>query len=369
MKRNYAIDYIKFFAIFAVILIHTQPFEEARVLGVDGHYIDFAIDTLARFAVPFFFVSSGYLFGKKISINNNESVYFSGYIYKLMKIFICWFLFYLIYDLLIKTKFQSFNIYSFDEVMNYFKGNINLEVFFYGASSGYQLWYLVALIWSVFILFIFINLKKLNILLLVSFILNIIGLFSQSYSGIFNLPVSTRDGVFFGLFYTTLGCFFAYNKTEIMKKINKQKASRFLAAFIIFSVLQIVERLVTVFILDGKIGDYFIFTVPTTISLFLYVMSKPELGKKSILTNIGKNSIGIYVIHVFFIKFINLMIDVLGVSSINETIIWNIILSPAILIISYISYQFLQKVKDRFFLFIVYLYNKYKEPNLVDWKE
>jgi surface polysaccharide O-acyltransferase-like enzyme len=368
MKRNYAIDYIKFFAIFAVILIHTQPFEETTILGIDGQYIDFVIDTIARFAVPFFFITSGYLFGKKIDFNKKGSIYFSEYVYKLMKIFSCWFVFYLMYDLLVKVLFQSFNIFSYDEVTNYIKERISLEVFFYGASSGYQLWYLVALIWSIVILFVFINLNKLNLLLLSSLILNLIGLFSQSYSGIISLPISTRDGIFFGLFYTTLGCYLAYNQTEIVKRVSKLNAKWYLLTFLILSIFQIVERAVTVYVLDGKIGDYFILTIPITVSLFLFVMRKPELGASSVFTKIGRGSIGIYVIHVFYIKFINLTIDVLGISTINETVLWNILLSPVILIVSYLSYRMIQKVKGSFLLIYASLSEKYKKPELSIWK-
>ncbi|WP_430871731.1 acyltransferase family protein, partial [Escherichia coli] len=57
MQRNYAIDFIKFFAILAVVIIHTFPSNDQ--LGY------FVLDNLSRFAVPFFFVASGYLFSLK----------------------------------------------------------------------------------------------------------------------------------------------------------------------------------------------------------------------------------------------------------------------------------------------------------------
>ena len=361
-ERNYAIDYLKFFAIFAVILIHAGPFEEVTLLGVDGYYIDFIIDTLSRFAVPFFFVTSGYLFGKKMQTAGSNSVYFSGYISKLSKLFISWFVFYLLYDFFVNVTFKSSDLASGRGMIQFMEENINLEVFFYGASTGYQLWYLVALIWSIFILYIFIHIDKLNLLLFISLGLNIFGLFGQSYSGFFSLPFGTRDAIFFGLFYTTLGAFAAYNEETIKYKITGVPTKGWLLLSFLFSILLAVERMVTVFLFEGEIGDYFLLTIPVTICLFLYALSNPSLGKGSLLTKIGKESVGIYVIHVFFIKIIHLLTDVAGVSSMKEHLIWHILFSPVVFLLSYLSYGILQKIKQRM------VYTTIKRLTISEWK-
>ncbi|OAT81591.1 hypothetical protein A6P54_12515 [Bacillus sp. MKU004] len=343
MERNYAIDYLKFFAIFAVVLIHTGPFSNVTLLGIDGKNIDFVIDTLSRFSVPFFFITSGYLFGKKINIQTDSSKYFSKYIYKLAKLFASWFIFYLIYDLIVKVVFQSFDITSVTELFRYCSDNITKDVFLYGKSSGYQLWYLVALIWSILILYISFYLNRVSALLIISLGLNLIGIFGQSYSGIFSLPLDTRDALYFGLFYTTLGAFIS-NKEEIIRK--KAISGRFyIITFVAFSFLLLAERGVTVFILDGKIGDYFISTIPVTLSLFLFAVVRPEVGKGSFLTKVGGTAVGIYVIHVFFIKIIRLIADVSGIGTLEETITWHVLFSPIVFILSYVSYLVLQKLK------------------------
>jgi surface polysaccharide O-acyltransferase-like enzyme len=363
MERNYAIDYLKFYAIFAVILIHTGPFEGAAIFGIDGYYIDFTIDTLSRFAVPFFFISSGYLFGMKMQTTKSRSIYFSSYVSKMVNLFLSWFIFYLLYDLFVKIFFGSFNPFSVPEIIKFIEENIKLEVFFYGASTGYQLWYLIALIWSILILFVFVHLNKLNLLLFISLGLNMIGLFSQSYSGLITLPFGTRDAFFFGLLYTTLGAYAAYNEKAIKGLALRIKPKRLIALFSIFSFLLIIERAVTVFLLDGKIGDYFLMTLPITISLFLYALSKPALGKDSLFTKVGKESVGVYVIHVFFIKFIHLLTDVAGFSSLEENILWHILFSPIVFVLSYLSYGVLQKMKKRKFNLL------FKRMHAVVWKQ
>jgi surface polysaccharide O-acyltransferase-like enzyme len=101
MERNYAIDYFKFWAILFVVCIHTSPFSGAMVLGIDGKYINFLIDTFSRFGVPFFFVVSGFLFGQKFLYSVNTKEYFNKYIIKIVKLFIYWFLFYVMYGLVL----------------------------------------------------------------------------------------------------------------------------------------------------------------------------------------------------------------------------------------------------------------------------
>ncbi|WP_165970981.1 acyltransferase family protein [Peribacillus frigoritolerans] len=158
----------------------------------------FILDNLSRFAVPFFFVASGYLFGNKI-INTRESVgYFKRYVIKIFKIYVCWLIFYTIYAVLVIYLSDS-NVLQ--KLMQYFDEFTVMNLFYFGkGTSGYQLWFLTSLIWSIIILFIFYRLKKINVLLTLSFILNILGLFGQSYSLFFNISISTRDALFFGLF-------------------------------------------------------------------------------------------------------------------------------------------------------------------------
>jgi surface polysaccharide O-acyltransferase-like enzyme len=364
MERNYAFDYLKFFAICAVILIHTGPFEEVTLLGLDGYYIDFTIDTLSRFAVPFFFMASGYLFTKKMSTGDQNGVYFSRYISKLCKLFASWFIFYMIYEWfsnLIVTR----DLTSLPETLGYIRENIRLEVFIYGASPGYQLWYLVALIWSIAILYIFIHLKKLNLLLLISLGLNVAGLFGQSYSGLISLPFDTRDAIFFGLLYTVLGAYAARNEHEVKTRIAGINHRIWLSLSIVFSILALIERGVTVFLLDGKIGDYFLLSIPVTITLFLYALANPGLGKDSAIAKIGKKSVGIYVIHVFFIKSIHLGTDLAGYSFMKEKIIWHILFSPLVLILSYITYELLQKFKKQ----VVQPMIGVKRMPMAEWKQ
>ena len=65
--KNYSIDTVKCFAAFAVIVIHTQPFKCYEDLY-------FIIRTMCSFAVPFFFVSTGYLLANGLIKSNDEAL-------------------------------------------------------------------------------------------------------------------------------------------------------------------------------------------------------------------------------------------------------------------------------------------------------
>ncbi|MRX52394.1 acyltransferase family protein [Bacillus idriensis] len=336
MERNYAIDFIKFFAIFAVVVIHTFPLDSQIEL--------FILDNLFRFAVPFFFVASGYLFGNKI-INTRESVeYFKRYVIKIIKIYVCWLIFYTIYDVLVIYLSDS-NVLQ--KLMKYFDEFTMLNLFYFGkGTSGYQLWFLTSLIWSIIILYIIYRLKKINFLLTLSFILNIIGLFGQSYSMFFKLPISTRDAVFFGLFYTTLGFFFALHSQKI--KSLKINATIYLYLFVVFSFLQVMEGYILEKKLSSSHGEYFISTIFLTVFLFSFALNFSQLGKGMLITKIGSNALGIYIIHVFFIKIMDMGINILGLKSMTENLIWPQLYSLFIFVISYLAYNGIQSLKLAF---------------------
>lgn len=64
----YAIDVIKYIMAFCVIAIHTTPLK-----GIDNYIASRLYESVVSIAVPFFFLSSGYLIGRKIK-NRKENI-------------------------------------------------------------------------------------------------------------------------------------------------------------------------------------------------------------------------------------------------------------------------------------------------------
>ncbi|MFC0273403.1 acyltransferase [Metabacillus herbersteinensis] len=333
MERNNAIDFIKFFAIFAVLVIHIFPRDNQ--IGL------FILDNFSRFAVPFFFTASGYFFGKKIIHTKDSIDYFKRYIVRITKLYVCWLFFYMMYDVLIIYKVAADAPNEFEQYFNHFSF---LDLIYYGrGTSGYQLWFLPALIWSVIILFGFFKFKKVRLLLIASLILNLIGLFGQSYSVFYDFPLSTRDALFIGLFYTTLGFFFAFNK--IFKKAKAITAKTYLLLIFIFAAIQAAEGYLLDKVLSGGYGEYFLSTIFLTSFLFLFVLNNNTLGKGLFITKIGGRALGIYIVHVFFINIFDIILLELDMDDISDNLFLKLFKTLIIFTMSYIAYDLLQYLK------------------------
>ena len=74
-KRIYSIDTMRIIAMVFVVLIHTEPFEG---MGRYGNLANFLIDSSARFAVPFFFLTSGYFFAYKPFVEIRPPIFSNG---------------------------------------------------------------------------------------------------------------------------------------------------------------------------------------------------------------------------------------------------------------------------------------------------
>ncbi|MFS0764042.1 acyltransferase [Peribacillus phoenicis] len=335
MERNSAIDFIKFFAIFSVVVIHVFPKDSQ--IGL------FILDNISRFAVPFFFTASGYLFGKKMIHTRDSIDYFKRYIIKILKLYLCWLFFYMMYDVLILYKVATDAVKELAQYINHFSF---LDLIYYGTgTSGYQLWFLTALIWSVIILFVFFKLKKVRLLLTISLILNLIGLFGQSYSVFYDFPQSTRDALFIGLFYTTLGFFLADDK--FFKKSRAITAKTYLLLIFIFFTFQVVEGYLLDKVLSGSHGEYFISTIFLTAFLFLFALNNKTLGKDLFITKVGGRALGIYIVHVVFIDIFDLILSAVKMDHISDNLLLKLFETLLIISMSYISYDLLQYFKRR----------------------
>ncbi|WP_157724815.1 acyltransferase family protein [Virgibacillus phasianinus] len=358
MERNYSIDFVKFFAIFFVAAIHTGTVSGVQVGSMNGDDIDFFIDSFARFAVPFFFITSGYLFMQKmISIqDSNESVlkkqikYFKKYTVKLIKLYFSWFIFYFLFELItnfIETEKTTEALSSM--FVDYINSYNFMDIFYYGSDSPqYHLWFLPALIWAIIIVFIFMKMRLLKVLFIVSLGLHIYGLFGQSYSAFHEVTLNTCDAIFFALFYITMGALFAKYYDQVKVFAYKIVNIEYLILLIILSFVQVLEAFVTMKIFSGNAQNYFITTIPLIIILFLAIIKHPNIGRNTFISKIGANAVGIYVSHVFIMFFIRILMDRFGLTAIQDTVTWKILFTPAVFFIAYFFYAGIQKFKAKF---------------------
>lgn len=129
------IDVMKFFMAICVIAIHTRPFVE-----VDNNIFRALYEVIVRVAVPYFFISSGYLLFKKLDYPYNDKKSIEKIkinVVKLVKMYGIWTLLYMpitIYDYCTNGQGLYDNLYYF------FQG-----LFFGGEHlNSWPLWYLLS---------------------------------------------------------------------------------------------------------------------------------------------------------------------------------------------------------------------------------
>lgn len=281
MKRINSFDTIKSAGIFAVVALHCGLF--ANYLKEGPNHIQVSINILTRFAVPFFFMVSGYLFCEKLKVRTlNEQLF--KYIKRIISPLIKW---NMIYFILYGLAWYWWQTPSFT------------SIFIHGTGFSVPLWYLVGLIQAILILSIFIKLKQEKLALFISGALLLFGMLGQSYRFIYHPSFfkgegDFRNGLFFGFFFVTAGYLFSKYNTIISKELSKKA----LIGSIICMVLSIVEGNYLWMIKEnGAPSEYYLFTIPCAILLFIFALGNPLFGKDSIFEKIGNKSEQIYLNH------------------------------------------------------------------------
>lgn len=219
-KLNYQnLDILKYIFAILIMILHLRPFI---------HYsneLDLAFNNIiTRICVPIFFIITGYFVAKKEREKEN---YIDDYIKKTIPLYLIWSLLYL--PVIIGTGIQYFPF-----IQEYLtKINIALPLFIIlfflllpiiilialcYTGVYYHLWYFPAVIFSLLVLKKWKKRFHIKYLLVISFLLLLFGA-TETYYGVFPLSIkkllsyyyniffTTRNFLFFGLFYVVLGYF------------------------------------------------------------------------------------------------------------------------------------------------------------------
>lgn len=330
-----------------IVSIHTDPF---RGVGVYGNTLNFLIDSAARFAVPFFFVTSGYFFALKAT-RRDPTTYFIKRATTITSLYIFGLLLALPVFLAGNVSHAETNAEPIVQSTFLRIGEFisPLELLYYGTSISVILWFLPALLFSLGLIYLAILSKTTKYLLPLSIGLHIIGLLGASYTMFVDIPFKTRDALFFGFFYTSLGYWIAASDWQP----NSKHSSFYLGTTILVSILHIGERYVLGYVLTGETlaqgvytASYTIGTAFLTISLFVFLLSRPNLGRSTPVPSWGKYAVGIYVVHpavLFVFERTDGLLHYIGIET-TTTLLWHLLLTPATLVGSLLVYLVAYKV-------------------------
>lgn len=286
------IDIMKFIMALLVVVLHTHPLESVNAAA------DFVTaDVIARAAVPFFFVASGFLLEKQIGAGRAEKrKILCGYMKKVLVLYVIWTVIYL--PIIICSKI----IDSEESLVK----SIVLAVrdFIFAGSYG-QLWYLPAVAVGVLLVYLlrkYLGEKGTAAILLALFVT---GLLTQSYFGLTiagmnpesvlwkgmkavkKVMVTCRNGVFFGGIFIYMG-------TWIARYDWKMKRWMTVSGLILSMLLFYMEA--SYLWRSGSVRekDMYLMLLPTAFFLMMLAL-QIEVGWNTIF--LRKMSIHIYLVH------------------------------------------------------------------------
>ena len=295
VKKNYnSIDLAKFVCAILVVMIHVAPFGESANSTIVT--LNFAVrKCLARTAVPFFFIASGFFLYRKTSFKKFEIGPSIKYVKRLAGLYLIWSLIYFPLNLILFRRDSEGMVHA---LLLYIRN------FFFAGSYGH-LWYLTALIFAVLLTsFLLSRGKSIKTIICLASIFYLAGLLDQSWYGLIRplstacpfiwkvleaimfCIVNTRDGLFDGFLFVSIGALFSQEKVKISKPAS-------LIGFLVSLLLLFTEAFTLRHFNFIKNYDMYIFLVPTTFFAFSYV-KQAELADSGKYKTLRKLSTLIY---------------------------------------------------------------------------
>ena len=340
-KVNYQnLDILKYISAILIMILHLRPFINF------SNQLDLAFNNIiTRICVPIFFIITGYFVAKKE--NNNEN-YIKDYIKKTIPLYLVWSLLYI--PIIIGTIIKYLPIIN--EYIS--KINISLPLFIIllmlllpivilialcYTGIYYHLWYFPAIIFSLLILKKWKNKFNIKYLLVISFILLLFGA-TETYYGVlpllikellsyyYNIFFTTRNFLFFGLFYVVLGYFIG----------TKEKPySKYCFAKLIISFFLLVFEAILLHDTNRLNSNILLSCVPLTYYLFISVIYITNNIKLKL--QFGNLSKYYYLIHPMIIFIVSL-----SIKAINNYPYLNIVI---VLLITHIISVLIIKLKRK----------------------
>lgn len=312
-----ALDVAKFICALLVVAIHIAPFGNGELNEVLNFWTK---QYVARLAVPFFFMASGYLLFRKTDEENFSLEPAKKYALRMLKLYILWTLVYFPFDI----YHHTLGNFSPRTMAFFFKQTVL-------CGSYVHLWYLPAVIFAECLAACLLYKKlKIKTIVLIAFLFYLIGFWVQCnflgsellesiapnccqfIKGCYDTFIGThRNGLFFGFLFVSAGGYLAYNSICF----NKRTA---LIGFAVSMVLLFVEVWVVSYFKIATEQDMYICLFPSVFFLFCWVM-QIKLSDNSIYLLLRKMSALIFFIHLFVAHRIISLSLLMGINGLSDT--------------------------------------------------
>ena len=287
-QKNLSIETLRYIAAFAVICIHFFYPKDKQLTLI--------INQWARFAVPFFFVASGYFLSQKLKKNDAPPVYWN-YVKKVLILYIAWQFIYFInpnhYGEIYIRGWQQAYLVKLNKVILQ-----NWDIMLGGWAP--HLWFFESLALTVCFFFLF-RLKRVYGMLVLGIIFYVLGCLTKAY-------VKTKIGIpvsYLGLPKTFNSNYFIcasalpFTLGVLISKHNIHV--KWWIAFIIIIVGYALHFTEVWYLGTLKLHqriDYGFSTFILGVGVFLLGLSRVKILESGFLAKLGGLSLGIYAIHV-----------------------------------------------------------------------
>ena len=290
LQRFSGIDVLKCVAAYMVVIIHFVNTAEGSDTEI---FLSQVCNAQARAALPVFFMITGFFYGSMIKRGG-----LSRHIKKILVLTIIATFFYVFYVGLLFCLYEG----TLSEYISQtFSSQKLMEwLFLNNAPAGIHLWYLYAVIY-VLILMSVMDSLRLSKFLYVLGISGFVILLIYNYTTVSSEVPYTRNFMFMGLPFVSLGRFMALPAfINITNRLSKGR----LICFLLLGILLVTTELGIrkyVILFDSPLLDCYIFTPLVATALFLLALKSTNLNSfEHKLSTIGlKYSTYIYILHVF----------------------------------------------------------------------
>jgi len=261
MKQYKTLDFAKFVCAILVIIIHTAPFSSYSSI------LDFGFrNIITVIAVPFFFLTSGFLAFKKLDSLDIEKkkTYIFQYLKRIVIMYLIWSAVYFVF-VVIKWIRKGFSVF---DVLEYIK-----DFFFEGSYS--TIWFLPALFAATLLVYLLRKKLSYSTIFVIACVVYLFTLGGSSYYGLVTkIPAvkavydfyygffdSVKNGVCFGLIFVSMGAMVSEGEEKITKETKPLRA---LIPLIICSLLLAIEEFAVAYFDWNSSVDTVIMLVPFT---------------------------------------------------------------------------------------------------------
>lgn len=310
-----SIDAVRTLAIIAVVAIHCDPFISGGHV-YPGAAVGDLIDLLCRFAVPFFFVTSGYLFGKKCLLADRRFDALRAFVIRLAGLVLFWYAFYVAWPVdwakaveqgMVRTAYWS--VHSlFSDVASVFAG------------PRAHLWFLMALLIGCVHVYVMALIGSRILFVAYFAILYVIGISQGAYSLVFDLAtpfIHIPANLLLSPLLVAIGWCLAAGSIHVSRG----------TAWLLFiggTVFTFVEAgvLFKAYQVPLQNHDFLLATPLQALGLLSLLSSYPSWASETPLPAWGRYTLGVYAAHVA-------VLETLG-ATVRDEIVWSLVGTPLV---------------------------------------